>query len=316
MADAISDFINTLMNGKTADIPNIYIIILVGLVALVLYLLFTKKPNPKEFVPSNYKKELKKDTKKEFKYYGEKANVPIYDHGELEHAQRVNRKPKPFGFVISIMKVIWNDQYKKYVPLYKSSGNDPRQAEKMESASKEIYGKPFKDLTDTQKHDIRELAREELQQEYAEIKQVGKKIKIVRGKQEITFNVPVGTYCLKISRADLLSRMLAQYFGIGIDFFRFDASQIDIKNDSISLTANFQRKIYNDQFIFSDATKKVIDDLAFVKDREQQLQAIANETSKVQFFDTGMARDIERLREAYRLESEKHKVQTESHEMR
>lgn len=291
-------------------------LLLIGAIVVIVYLILTRKPKVKEFKPLDFKKELKKDTKKEFKYFGDKAGVLIYDKGEIEHAQRFNKKPHPFGYVVAIMKVVWNEQYKKYVPLYKSSSKDPRQAEKMEMMSKEIYNKSFKDLDEPHRKDIREATIEELRDEYVEIKEVGKKLKIVRGKQEIPYNVPVGTYCLKISAPNLLSRLVAQYFGVGIDFFRFNADQLNIENDRITLTANFQRHIYNDQFVFSMAGLKTIDDISLVKDREQHLQAIANETSKVQFFDTGMARDIERLREAYRLESEKHKVQTESHEMR
>ena len=55
---------------------------------------------------------------------------------------------------------------------------------------------------------------------------------------------------MKICKPDLLSKLLARFIGIGINFFRFDYSQVDIEDDKIILKADFQRKIYNDQFVF------------------------------------------------------------------
>ena len=314
MSDVITDTLQFLLNGKIAGMPTIFFIAFIFLIFFVFYMIATRKPKLKEFKALDLKKEIRKDTKKEFSYFGERYNKYIYDKGEIETSLKSGKKPKPFGYVLGIMKVVWNDQYKRLVPLYRNE-NSAKQLDKMETASKEIYNKSFNDLDEKQKKDIRELAREELKDEWVEIQQVGKKIKIVRGKKEETFNVPIATFCLKLSKPNIVNRTFAKYLGLGISFFRFDSNQISIDINKIVLNANFQRKIFNDQFIFSDAGKKIIDDIAFCKDREQQLQAIANETSKVQFFDSSMGQHVEKLREQYKLEAEKHKAQTESHEM-
>lgn len=287
--------------------------LIIGSIFFIVYLLVTRKPRAKEFKPLNLKKEIKKDTNKEFKYFGSNAGVYIFSAGEVEHATKMNKKPKPFGYVVSIMKQVWSDQYKRYVPLY-SNVDAGSLAARMEAAAKDVYKKPFDALDDKQRKEIRKLAKEESKEEFVELVKVGEKYKIVRGKKEISEHKPTGLFILKITRPNIINVTIGRLLGFGVDYFRFDASQLTIENDMIKVKADYQRRIYNNQFIFSEAGKLSIDDIGFAKDREQQLQAIANETSKVQFFDTGVGRDIEKLREAYRLEAEKRKVQKEGHE--
>lgn len=288
--------------------------LIVGAVFFIVYLLVTRKPKAKEFKPLDLKKETKKYTNKEFKYFGTKCGVYIYSAGDIDHANKMHKKPKAFGYVIGIMKSAWNERYKRYVPAYSVKANDPRVIRKMETASKEVYKKSFKDLNDKQKVNIRKLAKEEVKDEYVEVYKEGTTTRIVRGKKEIIESKPIGLYILKITAPNIINITLGKLLGFGTDYFRFDAHQLNIGDNMIEVKSDYQRKIYNDQFIFSEAGKKSLDDIGFEKDREQQLQAIANQTSKVQFFDSGMGKDIERLREAYRLEADKRKIQKEAHD--
>ena len=305
MADPISDFFGSIFNGTTGGVPNIYILLGIAGLAIIIYLILTRKPQPKTFKPLDLKKETKRRFKREYKYFGKPLNKPMYDPDN----------DKPIAYAIGYMKVVEMKEFKRIEPVYTNFGRKSMVKKKMELAE-QIYEKPYDKLNELEKKNIVEAAKEELRDEEIKKIPIDDKTKIRRGKKEVTEFEQVAMYMIKFCSNSLLSKTLARIFGYGTDWALFDKGQIDFEYDKVLITANFQMRTPYDVFVFSTAGKKRIEDISFGVDREQQLQAIANQTSKVQFFDTDLGRHIEMKREEAKIEQDKRRRQSESHDMR
>lgn len=304
MADPITDFFNALMNGTTFGIPNIYLIIILGFIALSIYLIATRKPKVKEFRPLDMKKETKRRFKREYKYFGKSLNRNIYD---------INDDKNPVAYAIGYMKVVEMQEMKRLEPVYaKVSKSDlDKQHEKN---AMEIYQVPYSELNDVQKKNIDEVAKEELRNLKIEVIAKGQKTKITRGKKEIEYSIPIPLYMLKICQTNIMSKVLARIFNYGVDWALFDKDQIQFEKDRIILTADFQRRTPFDIFVFSSAGKNLVQDISYGQERENIWQETANQIPRAVHFDTEASKSLLYRREDAKIEKEKRKAQTETRE--
>ena len=304
MADIISDSLEWLMNGKTGGIPNLMIIIMIAGFFLLIYLLLTRKPKVKDFVPLNMKKETKRRIKKDYKYFGMPLNKNIYD---------VNNEDKPVGYAIGYMKIVEMKEMKRLEPIY-SNFSKEQLAMKHEKTAQEIYAKPYYQLNEIEKRNIDEVSKEELRNEKTEVMAQNENIKIKRGKKEIKYSTPIPMFVFKICPSKMISKVLARFLGVGVDWFLLNSNQVVFEPGKILLTANFQRRQANDIFTFSQAGKNLIEDITFGVERENIWQETANQIPRAVHFDTEASKSLIYRREDAKIEKEKHKAQTESHE--
>lgn len=304
MADAITDFFNTLLNGETNGIPNIYILIIIGFVIFIFYLVLTRKPKSKEFKPLDMKKETKKRFKREYKYFGVPLNKNMYVVNDDEH---------PIGYAIGYMKVVEMKQMKRLEPIV-ARVSKTALADKHEQTAQEIYGTTYSKLNDVQKRNIDEVSKEELRNDQTEVIAKNSKIKIKRGKKEVEFSEPVPMYMFKVCEANIIKKLLARFLNIGIDWMLFNKEQIMNKDDKIYLTANFQRRMPFDVFVYSQAGLKLVEDISFGVERENIWQETANQIPRAVHFDTEASKSLIYRREDAKLEKEKRRAQTESRE--
>jgi hypothetical protein len=308
MADPITDFVNTLMNGKTGGIPNIYLIMIVGVIGFLIYMYMTKQPKGKEFKPMDMKKETKRRFKKDYKYFGMPLGKNIYDASTED-----NPKSKPVAYAIGYMKIVEMKEMKRLEPIY-SNFNKDQLASKHEQTALEIYDKAYKELNEIEKKNIDEVAKDELRNEKIETAPVDEKVKFSRGKKEIRYSQPIPMFALKTCSAGLSSKVLARFLGVGVDWWLLDSNQITFEQDRVLLTANFQRRMPFDIFTFSQAGKNLVQDISFGVERENIWQETANQIPRAVHFDTEASKALLFRREDARIEKEKHKAQTESHE--
>lgn len=259
----------------------------------------TQKPKVKEFKPLDLKKETRKRYNREYNYFGTKLGKPIYDIND-DH---------PFGWVIGYMKVVWLDQFKRYEPLHQNFSKE-QLFDKMMKSAKEVYQKPYDELDDVQKKNIAALAKEELRGEQIEDADT----KIVRGKKEVSVVVPTPQYLFKVSRYSFLYRIIASLTNIGTNYFIFDADQIDFQPEKLVTTANFERRLANDIFVFSKAGKLQVQDIGYGIERENIWQETANQIPRAVHFDTEASKQLILRREDAKIETDKYKHQKEANE--
>jgi hypothetical protein len=304
MADAITDFINTLMNGKTGGIPNIYIIIGIAGLALIIYLLVTRKPRLKDFKPLDMKKETKRRFKREYKYFGLPLNKNVYN---------VNDDEKPIAYAIGYMPVTEMKEIKRLEPVY-TGFSKPLLDQKHEQMAQQIYLKSYKDLNEVEKKNADEASRDELSKERVQVIPKGEKIKYEHGRKIIDFSIPVPMYALKICSPEILPKLLARFLNYGIDWALFNKEQLKQDEDKILITGSFQRRQAFDVFIFSKEGKNLVEDLSFGVERENIWQETANQIPRAVHFDTEASKALIFRREDAKIEKDKRKAQTESHE--
>lgn len=304
MVDIISGAMDWLMNGKTGGIPNLVVIGIIAGFFIIIYLLFTRKPKIKEFVPMNMKKETKRRFKKDYKYFGMKLNKNVYD---------VNNKDKPIGYAIGYMKVVEMKEMKRLEPIY-SNFSKERLSAKHDQTALEIYEKPYAQLNEVEKRNVDEVAKEELRNEKIEVMEQSENVKIIRGKKETKYPVPIPMFMLKMCSPDIVSKLLARFLGVGVDWFLLNKDQITFETSKVLLTANFQRRTPFDVFVFSKEGKELVQDITYGIERENIWQETANQIPRAVHFDTEASKSLIYRREDAKIEKEKHKAQTESHE--
>jgi hypothetical protein len=303
MADMITNFFDFIMNGKTNGIPNIYIIIgIVGFI-FIIYLIATRKPKIKEFKPMDMKKETKRRFKREYKYFGMPLNKNIYEPNN----------EKPSAYAIGYMKVTEMKELKRLEPIYihASANMLTMQHEKQ---AHDIYNKSYAELNEVEKKNVHEVAEEEMKNEKVEIMERDMKIKIVRGRKEIQYAEPIPMFAFKICSAGMMNKLLARFIGVGIDWALLNADQVIFEEGRITLTANFQRRTPFDIFVFSKAGTNLVQDITFGVERENIWQETANQIPRAVHFDTEASKALIYRREDAKIEKEKHKAQTETHE--
>jgi hypothetical protein len=304
MADIISDSLSWLMNGKTGGIPNLVVIGIIAGFFIIIYLLFTRKPRVKEFIPMNMKKETKRRFKKDYKYFGVSLNKNVYD---------VNKEDKPVGYAIGYMKVVEMKEMKRLEPIY-SSFSKERLSAKHDQTALEIYEKPYAQLNEVEKRNIDEVSKEELRNEKIEVMEQSENVKIIRGKKVINYPVPIPMFMLKMCSPGTISTLLARFLGVGVDWFLLNKDQITFEPTKVLLTANFQRRTPFDIFIFSQEGKNLVQDITYGIERENIWQETSNQIPRAVHFDTEASKSLIYRREDAKIEKDKHKAQTESHE--
>ena len=301
MADAVSDLMNYLNTGTVFGVPVMFVILLAVTIIVIIYLAATRKPKLKEFKPLDLKKETRRRYNEQFKFFGQAAGMNIYEP---------NTK-KPFGFVLGYMKAVWMDKEKRYEPIHVNYTKE-QFSMKLMSAAQEVYHVPYDQLNDVQKKNIHELAKEELRDDT--IQTLKPEEKIVRGRREIIEDIPVPAYLMKITKPNLLYKIIAQFTNIVTNWYVFEDKQIEFKDKDVFLTANFPREVFNSIFVFSKAGKNIVEDIAFGIEREEVLSATANQIPRTLHFDTEYAKAVGIRREESRLESDKWKHQKEAGE--
>ena len=116
---------------------------------------------------------------------------------------------------------------------------------------------------------------------------------------------------LKIYSIGIINKVKAM-FGFGFRYFIFKKDDINLDGNAINISSELQRQYFFGQFIFSRASKSLIDNTSFRIDRENQLQEIANQIPRTVFFDTEMAKQVSRYREVAEIERRKYQAQKES----
>jgi hypothetical protein len=308
MADIITNFFEFIMNGKTAGIPNIMIIILIGAFLFIVYLLITRKSKIKEFRPLDMKKETKRRLKKDYKYFGMSLNRNIYDANTED-----DTNARPLAYAIGYMKIVEMKEMKRLEPIYSNFAKELLDI-KHEKTSQEIYNKPYSQLNETEKKNIDEVSKDELRNEKVETMPQSENIKFVRGKKEIKYSTPIPMFVFKICSPAIVSKLFARILGIGIDWFLLNKDQVIFESTKILITANFQRRIPFDIFTFSQAGKNLVEDISFGVERENIWQETANQIPRAVHFDTEASKALIYRREDAKIEKEKHKAQTESRE--
>lgn len=305
MPDAISDFFNNLLNGQTNGIPNIYILIIIGFAIFFIYLVVTRKPKRKEFVPMDMKKETKRRFKREYKYFG----IPL--HKKIYHA---NGNDKPLGYAIGYMKVVEMKQMKRFEPiLAKIPKADLTNAH--EKSAREIYNTSYSKLNDIQKRNVDAVSKEELREAKTISIAKNSKVKIRRGKKEVDYSIPVPLYCFKICSNEIMPKMLARFLNYGIDWAIFEKDQITLEKDRLLINADFQRRTPFDIFVFSKAGKNLVEDISYGQERENIWQETANQIPRAVHFDTEASKSLIYRREDAKIEKDKRRSQTESREI-
>lgn len=304
MADGITDFFNNFLNGETAGVPNIMLIAFVGMIFFAIYLYMTRKPKAKEFKPLDLKKETKRRFKKDYKYFGKSLGKNIYD---------ANDDAKPIAFAIGVMKIVENKRMKRLEPIYTTYSKTDLIKAKNKTA-KEIYGKDYLALSENEKRNVHEVAKEELRNEQIQIAEKGADIKFVRGKKEIEFSEPIPMYAFKICGTAIVNKILARLFNYGIDWFVLEKEQVNFEPSRITLSADFQRRKPNEVFVFSKAGKKLVQDVSYEVERENIWQETANQIPRAVHFDTEASKSLVYRREDAKLEREKRRGQKESRE--
>lgn len=128
-----------------------------------------------------------------------------------------------------------------------------------------------------------------------------------------TVDNPIDLICLKIYYFGLLNKIKA-IMGFGFKYFIFKKEDISFDEDSVNINTDLQRQYFFGQFVFSKASKSILDNTSFKIDRENQLQEIANQIPRTVFFDTEISKQVTRAREAAKIEKERFKAQKESME--
>jgi hypothetical protein len=123
---------------------------------------------------------------------------------------------------------------------------------------------------------------------------------------------PVSIMCFKVYLSGFFRKIIAMVFGAGMRYFIVDESEVNIDEDSIKITQGMERQYFFGQFIFSKASKSLVDNTSFRIDRENQLQEIANQIPRTVFFDTEMSKRAIAMREAAQIDAEKFRSQKES----
>lgn len=301
MADPISQFVDTIMNGKTAGIPNIAIIILIVFIGVIIYFILTRKPKVKEYIPLDMKKETKRRFKHLYKYFGMPLGKTVYSVDA----------DKPVAFGIGYMKVVEMENMKRLEPIHAKFDRKKLDAKHEENAQ-QVYGISYSELNTTQKRNIDEIAKEELRNEEIETFSSRKKRKIRRGKVEVDFSVPIPMYVLKICGNSVTSKILARVFNYGVDWALFEKDQISFEKDKVVLTASFQKRTPFDIFVFSKAGKNLVEDITYQQERENIWQETANQIPRAVHFDTEASKSLLYRREDAKLEAEKRKSQKEA----
>ena len=304
MPDPITDFFEYIMNGKIGNIPIIYIILGIAFLGLLVYLILTRKPKVKEFKPMDMKKETKRRFKRDYKYFGKSLHKNMYD---------INDEIKPIAYAIGYMKVVEMKEMKRLEPIYTKFSKDELN-KKHEKNAKEIYGISYSELNDIQKRNVDEVSKEELRDERVEVTSRTSKVKMIRGKREVDFSIPIPLYAFKVCNPNMTSKILARIFSYGIDWMLLEKNQVNFEKNKIILTANFQRRTPFDIFIFSQAGKSLVEDITFGQERENIWQETANQIPRAVHFDTEASKSLIYRREDAKLEKEKRKAQTESRE--
>lgn len=282
--------------------------LLLGAFAFIIYLIVTRKPKLKEFKPLDLKKETKSRFKKEYKFFGMPIGKNIYNPvpaGEIN-------EPKPVAFVIGMMKKVEQKAMKRSEPIYAKV--PPEQLAIMhQQMAQDIYQKNYLDLDEKEKKSVHEAALEEIRNQRVEEMSQSEKFKVIRGRKVTEYTTPVPTLLLKICAPDMMSKFLARFANHGVEWLALNASQVNFKEDGLYLTADFQRRLYNNIFILSKEGKDMTQDVGFNIEREEFMGAVANSIQRV-LFNNDQARDINLRREDARIENEKHKAQKESHD--
>lgn len=297
-----------LTNGQIAGVPVIAFIFIIVLIIAVVYMFATQKPKVKEFKPLDLKKETKKRYNQQYGYFGTKIGQNIYAPVGKDDKGNV-RYDKPFGFVVGYMKDVWFDQFKRYEPVRLNYSKDELTA-KMNKSAQEVYQHNYDELDDEKKKSIHQLAREEMRQDKAS----AAGIKIVNGKQEIIDSIPTPVYKMKITHPSLLYKILASFTNIGTGWMIFKENQIVFEYDKILLLADYQKKTFNDVFIFSRAGENLVEDVGFGVERENIWQATVNAIPRTQHFNDQTAAAVIIKREDADIQDKHFKHQKEANE--
>lgn len=301
MADFVTNFFETLMNGKTAGIPNIAFVLGFILLGFLIYMYLTKTPKVKEFKALDMKKETKRRFKKDYKYFGMSLNQNMYD---------VNNEIKPIAYIIGFMKIVEMKHLKRLEPIYEKESKE-KMAERYAKLSKEIYKKDFDALNAVEKKNVYEIAKEEVRNAKIEVMDANAKVKIKRGRKEVEYSEPVAMYCFRICKPDAFSKVIARVLGLGTDWTLFDANQVSFGSDRVTLNANFQRRSPNEIFVFSRAGMNLVQDISYEVERENIWQETANQIPRAVHFDTEASKQLVFRREDAKIEQDKKKAQRE-----
>ena len=304
MPDAITDGISGFLNGSTLGMPNIVFIAMLGGVVIIAYMLLTSKPKVKEFHPLDMKKETKRRFKREYKYFGKPVGKPIYEP----------ETDKPLAFVIGYMKVVEQKELKRLEPVYSRLSGEQLKS-RHEIGAKEVYNLEYDKLNDLQKANIDEMAKEEARNEKVEVMDQNAKTKIVRGRKLIEYAEPIPMYMFKICSVGMLQQIMAQYLNVGIDWMLLNKDQVNFEPNKLVLTASFQRRTPFDIFVMSKAGTNLIQDITFGVERENIWQETANQIPRAVHFDTEASKALIYRREDAKIDRDKHKSQSESHDM-
>lgn len=279
--------------------------LLIGAAIFIVYLILTRSQKKKEFKPLDMKKETRRRFKKEYKYFGQSLGKPIFDaEGE-----------KPVAFGIGYMKVVEMVSMKRLEPVYAHIPKEKVQA-KYADLAQEIYQKNYGDLNDIEKRNVNEVAKEELRNEKVLEMPLDEKSRIVSGKKEIRYSIPEPMFMFKICSPDAFSKFMARLFGVGIDWALFNKNQVSFYPEKVILEANFQRRTPNDVFVFSKEGKNLVQDISYEVEREAIWQETANQIPRAVHFDTEASKELIYRREDARIEKDKRRAQSESHDFR
>lgn len=289
------DIFSQIMNSTFLGIPTVFILITLG---IAVVLVWKMKPKEEKYKPIDIKKKVKEDLDLQFKYFSQRLRMPIYS-GLIK-----------LGMTSGYMPMVWNVTKKRYENVV--IPEDKNFNDKLEEMSKEIYSKPFSELEDDKKKAIREAVKYEIREDMAEIEVKGEKVTVKHGKIEHKEIERTDVYVFKILPSNLINRGIDVILG-KYKYFIVDLAAVTFNNQAVNLSPSLQRQPYFGQFIFSTATKNIIDNTAFKIERENLLQEVANQIPRTVFFDLGTAKDTTTKREEAKIFEERYKSQQEQH---
>lgn len=276
--------------------PGMPYLIVIGLIAFVIFLIITRKPRLKEYKEIELAKRIRDDLNMQYKYFGEPVGVPLLD-GTRKAAH-----------VIGKLDMVWNEKQRRFENLVLGKITLPE----LDNVSKELYSKPFTDLSDNEKRSVRQVVRADKRDQYVELEaKKGEKVSIKGFKKEIEYDKPVEVVALKVATG-AVGRLIAALLPRKAQYFILNKEQVQFAPKAVYLKKGLQPQPYYWEVIFSNAAKDTLDNTAFKIEREQNMQATANMIPRVIYFNTTAAERAMFQRETADIESKKYRSQKES----
>lgn len=310
MADPVTEFFSTLMNGKTGGIPNIMIIAFIGLIIVAVYLFATRKPKLKEFKPRDMRKEQRDRYKREYGWFGKPLGQFLYEP----------KNDKPSAFVIGISKSPEKKKMQRTEP-YGFKFSKEQILQKSQEIAKNVFQKEYNQLSPEEKKQVYISTKEELEREKISSQPMDENVKYDKGRKITTYYEWIPHYLLRVCKPSFMARLVARLIGMGTEIWPFDADQLEFveaddgEKPRVNIKYDVQKRIFNGGFVFSESGKDKSVDIGFAVEREEILEADANALPRMFAHSETAGVPLLLKREDAAIDEKKNRRRSETHDM-